>query len=61
MITRRCLYQACHSLRLWDRYARSLLEFFHCHRCGKPSLDPLGRDQKGQWLCEICANGEGPG
>jgi hypothetical protein len=42
---------------LVKRYAQALLTPFRCYRCGAPSLDPCGRDEKGRWLCESCSGG----
>ena len=48
---RRGLGNRQYSQLLIERWASGLLPWFTCHRCGAPSLDPCGRDGKGQWLC----------
>jgi hypothetical protein len=38
--------------RLGYRHFVSLLPLFHCSRCSRAALDPLGCDSKHRWLCE---------
>jgi hypothetical protein len=35
-------------------YAQGLLEPFHCSCCGQVALDPVGRNEKREHLCESC-------
>ena len=44
--------------RLGYRHFVSLLPLFHCSRCGRAALYPLGRDSKHRWPCEQCSDGE---
>jgi len=44
--------------RLDYRHFVSLLSLFHCSRCGRAALDPLGRDSKHRWACEQCSDRE---
>jgi len=44
--------------RLGYRHFVSFLPLFHCSRCGRAALDPLGHDSKHRWPCEQCSNME---
>jgi hypothetical protein len=44
--------------RLGYRHFVSLLPLFHCSRCGRAALDPLGRDSKHRRPCEQCSDME---
>jgi hypothetical protein len=46
-----------HCARLADRLHQRLLRPFKCFGWGALSLDVLGRHDKGQNLCEACADG----
>jgi hypothetical protein len=40
-----------------SRYANDLLTPFRCAVCGVIALDPLGRNEKREFLCAGCADG----
>jgi hypothetical protein len=40
------------------RYAHGLLTPFRCAVCGVMSLDPIGRNEKREHLCESCSGGK---
>jgi len=46
--------------RLGYRHFISLLPLFHCSRCDRVALDPLGYDSKHRWPCEQCSDREVP-